>query len=84
MFHSALQLQQMSSNIVVQCLDMDKYTLLHELACTDMHVNECNKMFIIHTIIKCLLWYGCLSSVIKIIFLREVPSKSPFKCIDSN
>ena len=38
----------------------------------DMHANECNKMFIIHTRVA-----PCL-------FPREVPSNSPFECIYSN
>ena len=78
----------------------DTYTLLHKLACNiasyctngrgiftsrrrvkmqptsennrDMHANECNKMFTIHTRVA-----PCL-------FPREVPSNSPFECIDSN
>jgi len=81
-------------------IEVDKYTLLHKLACNsrviarvgvvfsravgesenaahewnnhDMHANECNKMFIIHTRVA-----SCL-------FPREIPSNSPFECIDSN
>ena len=44
----------------------------HECNNHDMHANECNKMFIIHTRAA-----SCL-------FPHKVPSNSPFEYIDSN
>ena len=56
------------------CVKLKYIYLIHELACNnrDMHANECNKMFIIHT------------RAVSCLFPHKVPSNSPFESINSN